>query len=174
MFLTFLVSTALADLAPPPGFVETCTADEQCTPGEESRECRATHKQRDACDHLLEEGWERRCKTSGASVWREVFCRPAGPVDGSEEATGGEAGEPGAEAGQPNDGADATEPAADETTEEAGAAEPDPAADPEQDAEHGVDSPDRGCASAAPAALPGLSALLLVGLALTRRRAQRG
>lgn len=80
---------ASADVPPPPGYVETCTVERQQKPGEECRECRAWHGERDACEKTLgKDGFERRCSTAGASVWTELWCRnadaPAAPPKPAE------------------------------------------------------------------------------------------
>jgi hypothetical protein len=65
-----------ADVPPPPGYVETCTIEKQCKADEEGRACMASFKDPDACGKTLgSEGFARRCKAHGASVWTEVWCR---------------------------------------------------------------------------------------------------
>lgn len=95
-----LLSIALADVPPPPGYVETCTVEKQCTPTEEGVSCGAWFGEPDACAHLLAEGWVLRCRTSGASVWSEVYCRGAGRSERAEGAQeGAERGSGAAKAG---------------------------------------------------------------------------
>jgi hypothetical protein len=68
---------AAADLPPPDGYVEQCTVEKQCAKGEEGTACRASFKERDKCrTELSAQGWVHKCKTRGASVWTEVWCRP--------------------------------------------------------------------------------------------------
>ena len=75
-------SGAQADIAPPPDYVESCTVEAQ-GPGKECTLCGdAYHGDRDACEKKhAGAGFERRCRTSGASVWEEVWCKtsPASP-----------------------------------------------------------------------------------------------
>ncbi len=74
-----LGGAALADVPPPPGYVEQCTVAKQQKRGAACVSCGdAYHGDRDACERsLAPQGYERRCKTRGASVWTEVWCRPA-------------------------------------------------------------------------------------------------
>lgn len=70
-------STATADVPPPPGYVETCTVEKQCKKDEEGDACSAWHGDRDKCEKKhAQDGFVRKCKTRGASVWTEVYCRP--------------------------------------------------------------------------------------------------
>ncbi len=158
MFLSLFVSTALADLAPPPDYVEECTVAIQCREGEQGRECRASYNARDTCDLLLDEGWERRCKTNGRSVWSEVFCRADPGVEGGVE---------GAEGGAEPDAA--TEEAVEEEAEAAGS----DAATEEVGGVAGnpATAEESGCSTIGSAGFAGLVPLWLVGLALARRRA---
>jgi hypothetical protein len=78
VMLTLSVS-ALGDVVPPPDYVETCTVakaqrtDEQCVDCGDSY-----HAEPNACaERYGAEGYRRRCRTSGASVWSEIWCRPA-------------------------------------------------------------------------------------------------
>lgn len=67
---------AFGDLAPPPGYVETCTLFVQERFWEECHECRGHFSDRARCAELLESyGFAQRCKTRGASVWGEIWCR---------------------------------------------------------------------------------------------------
>ncbi len=68
---------ASADLPPPPDYVESCTIEKQCKAGEEGITCGANHMARDKCQKAYaKDGYVERCKTHGASVWTEVWCRP--------------------------------------------------------------------------------------------------
>ncbi|PKN54658.1 MAG: hypothetical protein CVU56_25375 [Deltaproteobacteria bacterium HGW-Deltaproteobacteria-14] len=89
--LIALSSPALADVPPPPGYVEQCTVDKQQQEGEECVACGTYHGERDKCEKLYgEAGYGKRCSTGGASVWTEVWCRkqgtgkPVGPAPGEE------------------------------------------------------------------------------------------
>ena len=89
--LTALASPALADIPPPPGYVEQCTVDKQREAGEECVSCSTYHGEPDKCEKAYgEAGYTRRCRTRGASVWSEVWCRkigtgkPVGPIPGEE------------------------------------------------------------------------------------------
>lgn len=70
------ISLAFADIAPEPGFVETCT-ESVCGPGEEATTCSGSFQGRPECEAREKEGWSKKCQTRGASVWSEVLCRPA-------------------------------------------------------------------------------------------------
>lgn len=75
--LPLLATVARADLPPPGDYVEDCTTDKQQRTGEECLLCgNVYHSDRDRCarDHKAD-GYERRCKTWGGSVWREVWCK---------------------------------------------------------------------------------------------------
>lgn len=73
----FLCAPAAADIPPPPGYVEQCTIEKQCTKAEEGDACGAWHGDRDKCEKKhASDGFVRKCKTRGASVWTEVYCRP--------------------------------------------------------------------------------------------------
>ena len=84
-------SLAQADVPPPPGYVESCTVEAQGA----SVECTlcgdAYHGDVDACEKKHgPAGFQRRCRTSGASVWKEVWCKtsaappPAVPAEASD------------------------------------------------------------------------------------------
>lgn len=77
--LALLLATglALADIAPPPGYVESCTAEKQQKPGEECQMCDAWYGGRESCEALEAQGYTQRCRTSGASTWDELMCKPA-------------------------------------------------------------------------------------------------
>jgi len=71
-------SLARADVPPSPDYVERCTVAKEQGPGTECINCGdAYHSDRDACERKYGGDYSRRCKTSGASVWNEVWCRPA-------------------------------------------------------------------------------------------------
>ena len=80
--VALLPAVAAADLPPPPNYVESCTVEKQCTRDEEGTACSANFRERDKCSKALAaDGWVHKCKTRGASVWTEVWCRPKKPVD---------------------------------------------------------------------------------------------
>lgn len=78
-----LPSLARADLPPPPGYVESCTVEKQQGPGDECLVCGdAYHGDVDACERKhAATGHTRRCRTSGASVWQEVWCKGGAKTD---------------------------------------------------------------------------------------------
>lgn len=66
-----------ADIAPPRGSVEICTVEKQC-PRDEVDICKASRSDRDACARRhVNDGFKLACKTHGATVWNELWCRPA-------------------------------------------------------------------------------------------------
>ena len=68
---------ARADIQPPPGYVESCTPEKAC-PGRASVTCRGSFRDADGCRKEFEpQGLARACRTRGASVWTEVWCKPA-------------------------------------------------------------------------------------------------
>ncbi|MFO1326214.1 MAG: hypothetical protein U1F56_02560 [Rubrivivax sp.] len=68
--------TVQADIPPPPGYVETCTAERQCA-GQEVDRCSANFRERDVCARRhAGDGYTLACRTRGASVWTELWCRP--------------------------------------------------------------------------------------------------
>jgi 3-methyladenine DNA glycosylase Mpg len=77
--LLCLASSALADVPPPPGYVEQCTVEKQCQKNEDGDACSAWHGDHDKCKKLHQsDGFVYKCSTRGASVWTEVYCRPKG------------------------------------------------------------------------------------------------
>lgn len=71
----------LADIAPPRGYVEKCSIETQQKSGEQCRLCGASFQGRDECTRLTSQGYQERCRTYGASVWQEVWCRLAPKAD---------------------------------------------------------------------------------------------
>jgi len=70
---------ALADVPPPDGYVEQCNAARLQKPGTECYSCGSYHGSVEKCPNLLgANGFTKSCQTYGASVWSEVWCRPAG------------------------------------------------------------------------------------------------
>lgn len=72
------VNLAFADIAPPPGYVEQCTVAKQQKAGQECRACGSSFMGRKECAKLGAQGFKEQCRSQGASVWTEVWCRPAG------------------------------------------------------------------------------------------------
>jgi hypothetical protein len=69
-------ASALADIPPPGGYEEQCTTAKRCTADEEGASCGADFREPDRCKKLhAADGYAYRCRTRGASVWREVYCR---------------------------------------------------------------------------------------------------
>ncbi len=69
-------SRVFADIPPPRGYVEECTIANVQKDGEECVERDAWHGDRDASQRYLGDfGYCRRCKTSGASTYGEIYCR---------------------------------------------------------------------------------------------------
>lgn len=135
---------ARADVPPEPGYVESCTIEKHGGP-ENCIACRdAYHANRDACEQKWgPQGYTRACRTSGASVWTEVWCKPGG----------GEAVTPPAPATPPTPAATST-----------------PAAPPAPQATKGCATAP-GASTSASGLLAAIGALLLLGA--TRRRARR-
>ena len=71
--------SAYADLPPAPSYVENCTIDKQQTKGEQCISCGdAFHGDVDACkNQYTTQGYTKKCQTSGASVWTEIWCKTA-------------------------------------------------------------------------------------------------
>ena len=86
--LLLVAATASADVAPPPGYAGSCTVEKQQKKGEECTSCSAWHGERDKCQKELgAQGYTQRCKTRGASVWSEVWCKASEPKkDGAKPA----------------------------------------------------------------------------------------
>jgi hypothetical protein len=152
--LLFTAGLAHADIAPPPGYKESCRIPKVRQPGEECVSCGdAYHGDVEACKRKLEpEGYAYRCQTQGASTWDEVWCRPAGADAGAS------AGEGAADAEASADGG------ADEALVEAADAE---ASAEGEEAEEPVTT--KGCSVAAGAVGSPVIALLL-GWLVARRR----
>lgn len=78
-FATTLAAAASADIAVP-GRVETCTMDKQARADQECYPCSAFHGNHTHCtDSLSGYGFAEVCRTGGASVWSEIWCRPKSP-----------------------------------------------------------------------------------------------
>lgn len=69
-------SYARADVPPPRGYVESCTVQAHAQDGRECRECSTYHGNPPThCASEVGDGYERACRTRGASTWSEVWCR---------------------------------------------------------------------------------------------------
>lgn len=79
--LSMWVDRGLADVAPPPEYVEKCRMSLVQKQGEECTECRAGVGQHEKCAKSLGlKGYTYNCRNYGASNWTEIWCRP---VNGS-------------------------------------------------------------------------------------------
>jgi hypothetical protein len=77
-------SPALADVAPPRGYVETCVMGKQERPGQECVWCEngRVDTVRGMCTDqmaLPARGYRKRCNTRGSTVWTEIWCRGRKP-----------------------------------------------------------------------------------------------
>lgn len=73
------LSVALADVPPPPDYVESCTVAKVQQAGQECVSCGDSyHAKPKACaGRLASQGYTEQCRTAGASTWDEIWCRPA-------------------------------------------------------------------------------------------------
>lgn len=73
------VRVSLADLAPPPSYVETCTLAKQQRPGERCEECSVARGDNDTCRFRYAEGpFAQRCARRDSPARRtEIWCAPA-------------------------------------------------------------------------------------------------
>ncbi len=152
-----------ADVPPPPGYVETCTVEQQQTNGARCEACRAGYQDANACaTRFASTQLRRRCRTSGASSWTEVWCENRIATDPTVPAPGTSPGPAPAPSPEP-------------------APAPGPARPPETSPATSVSAEEAAaevsCAVAAPGAARA-SGLALVGLAavlagVARRRARR-
>ena len=70
--LSTLAPRARADIAPPPGFVESCTLQKQSRAGRECFNCSAYHGNANHCSESLKTyGFSESCRSRGASVWSD-------------------------------------------------------------------------------------------------------
>lgn len=87
---------ALADVAPPPGYVEQCTVEKQQAPGKQCVACPNDYRSfaTDAGNPCQlkygTQGYTKMCNTYGASAWTEVWC--TGDLDAGTEVTSPAAG----------------------------------------------------------------------------------
>lgn len=69
---------ARADITVPGA--DTCTLEKQAKPGQECHMCRAFYGNADHCpESLAAYGFKQQCRSGGASVWSEMWCRAASP-----------------------------------------------------------------------------------------------
>jgi hypothetical protein len=79
------VSPSQADVAPPPDYVERCNVERVRGPGEQCESCGTFFREPNKCvESLGSQGFQQRCRTSGASVWTEIWCKPAAPQANNE------------------------------------------------------------------------------------------
>lgn len=72
----FCALPALADVPPPDDYVETCTVAKQEKSTTECLACKAYYGASTRCQTMLEPFcYSKTCKSYGASVWTEVYCR---------------------------------------------------------------------------------------------------
>ncbi len=68
--------TAYADVAPPPDYVESCTPENYQSSTEQCELCGTYFREPDRCrNEYVKRGFDYKCRTRGASVWKEVWCR---------------------------------------------------------------------------------------------------
>ncbi|MBX3125853.1 MAG: hypothetical protein KF718_04025 [Polyangiaceae bacterium] len=98
LFLSLWAPSALADLAPEPGYVESCSVARHQVGGASCVACGASFEDTEACEKEHQpRGYAKRCQTSGASVWTEVWCRggdPSAVPQGEPASPAGPAGAP--------------------------------------------------------------------------------
>ena len=71
-------SIAYADVPPPPGYVEQCSIVKQKKDGEDCQTSRPYYGDRNRGQREWgTKGYTRRCRTNGASVWMEIWCKTA-------------------------------------------------------------------------------------------------
>lgn len=100
---------ANADLAPPADYVENCTVAKQQVDGKLCVACASSYATVDKCkDDYSGQGYIQACKSWGASVWTEVWCKagsdaganiPVMPQGGATAAGGAGVGVGGAQLG---------------------------------------------------------------------------
>ncbi len=87
--LTLCGSYAAADVPPEPGYVESCTLENQQKTGKSCEMCGdAYHGAPDACKDRYEvKGYTKACQTRGASTWDEIWCTGAAAKPEAEKPT---------------------------------------------------------------------------------------
>ena len=88
----FTVSpTVLADVAPPSDYVEECTIEKQCSPGQQCLECPGSYEDYDStpfCEKTYGSmGYTKQCTTWGGSFWEEIWCRPISDSQDQDSST---------------------------------------------------------------------------------------
>jgi hypothetical protein len=74
-----MTTIAQADLAPPPAWPDTCSVKGVQRPGETCEQCRADYRDAEVCAKTLGgRNYEKRCRSTGANAWTEVWCVKAG------------------------------------------------------------------------------------------------
>jgi len=98
-------TTARADVAPPPGYVENCTLEKQSSADKECVECKASYQDAAICEKTYtSQGYAKACQSYGASVWAEIWCRSVSSTqvkDSSTPAPGLDSGNSSLDAGRP-------------------------------------------------------------------------
>ena len=80
-----LPAVALADVAPPDDYVETCTLAIQQVDGTECQLCGVTSDNFDVCTEQFDgTEFSRVCATWGASFYDEIWCRSTGDATQAE------------------------------------------------------------------------------------------
>lgn len=81
IFASVAATTVRADVPPEPDYVESCTVANHKTAANACVSCDTYHGDVDKCSRDYgTKGYTRACRTSGASVWSEVWCK-AGAAD---------------------------------------------------------------------------------------------
>ena len=77
--LLAMAGTGVADIAPPPGYVEQCAISRVQKEGQSCTTCRGWYGGPGECSKsLAPKGYTFNCRTAGASVWIEIWCKPGG------------------------------------------------------------------------------------------------
>jgi MYXO-CTERM domain-containing protein len=161
--LSLFALPALADLAPPDGYVESCTLEKQQSTGLVCKLCETYHgNPADYCAKQAGAGFLQACRTRGASVWGEVWCIGDAADAGRAPSVADAA------IAQPSDHAGGQADAGDDRTTDPGTVATIAAPTPK--------SSSQGCSLSASATNGALSAAVLLlsaaGLLLRRRRQQ--
>ena len=73
LMLSLAALNARADIAP--AGKETCSLDQLDTDGLVCESCRTSHEEPNACsDKYRDSEFTQQCRSSGASVWTEIWC----------------------------------------------------------------------------------------------------
>lgn len=84
----FLSATAVARADIAPASPDTCTLQAQQQSGRQCQLCGASYEQPQKCQALASQGYAQACRSGGASVWHEVWCRGGGDVPPAEKKSG--------------------------------------------------------------------------------------